>query len=317
MSSSSPVGLAFTVETLSQIQISRSARLSSIAVVFFDYIITFDREVELIWKKKKSLPAILFLLNRYYALVAGILCSYVIDSLFLSAYSAQGVRHLLQDHELVEVDRALVLFACTRCQIYYTWEKWSALITCVLAEGILLMRVCALYHREDVIRRLAIGICVVSWLVAATIVGRVDVTGHILASAQGQLCMPTVDVGHDLDYLWIPVLVCDGLLFGLALLHWYQDLHFTNSRAFNIVDCHGLSDILVRDSVIYFLAIGAVYITCLIIWAIDANPLIEAPAGFSAMVSSTLGSRLIINLRERESNRLDKFTTSISSHSHS
>ena len=44
--------------------------------------------------------------------------------------------------------------------------------------GILLMRVCALYHRENVIRRLAIGICLVSWLVAATIVGRVDVTGQ-------------------------------------------------------------------------------------------------------------------------------------------
>ncbi|KAI0758142.1 hypothetical protein C8Q74DRAFT_1303348 [Fomes fomentarius] len=39
----------------------------------YDYIITFDREIELFWKRKRSLSSVLFLFNRYLSLVASIL----------------------------------------------------------------------------------------------------------------------------------------------------------------------------------------------------------------------------------------------------
>ena len=52
---------------------THSRILNSRAIVLYDTLLTFSREVECIWKHKWSVTAALFLLNRYSAVVRSIL----------------------------------------------------------------------------------------------------------------------------------------------------------------------------------------------------------------------------------------------------
>ncbi|KAJ7809689.1 hypothetical protein B0H14DRAFT_1496224 [Mycena olivaceomarginata] len=44
---------------------SKYMNVSSVAILVFDYALTFSLEVSLIWKSKWSLPKVLFILSRY------------------------------------------------------------------------------------------------------------------------------------------------------------------------------------------------------------------------------------------------------------
>ena len=48
----------------------RDAQLAPTAIVWYDYCLTFDREVEYVWKKKLSFMTTLFFLYRYSVLLS-------------------------------------------------------------------------------------------------------------------------------------------------------------------------------------------------------------------------------------------------------
>ena len=62
-------------------------------LIFFEHLITVDREIDLFWKHKFSFPAALFLTNRYLTLVFSALT--VVGSLdrFMSAEVSQANSH--------------------------------------------------------------------------------------------------------------------------------------------------------------------------------------------------------------------------------
>ncbi|KDR72103.1 hypothetical protein GALMADRAFT_213537 [Galerina marginata CBS 339.88] len=45
-------------------------------------------------------------------------------------------------------------------------------------------------------------------------------------------------------------------------------------------------------------SVGLVYLVCLVIWITEPDVLLDAPIGYSVALSCTLGSRLILNIRE-------------------
>jgi len=55
--------------------------------------------------------------------------------------------------------------------------------------------------------------------------------------------------------------------------------------------------ILLRDSVIYYLIVFAVYLINLLIWSTRQAGLIETPVGFTIAMSCVMGNRLILNVR--------------------
>ncbi|PCH36107.1 hypothetical protein WOLCODRAFT_81396 [Wolfiporia cocos MD-104 SS10] len=61
-------------ETLvSELLLHASILIQSTALIFYEHIITINREIYLIWKYQISAPIILFLLNRYIVLSAAII----------------------------------------------------------------------------------------------------------------------------------------------------------------------------------------------------------------------------------------------------
>lgn len=109
----------------------------------------------------------------------------------------------------------------------------------------------------------------------------------------GQFCVTPLVPDHFYTF-WIPMLVFEFLLCFLAVFRGYGSY----SASGTMFNGQRLFDILIRDSLIYFLAIGVTYLTCLVVWILEPNILLEAPIGFSLAISCTLGNRMILNLRD-------------------
>ncbi|KAF8886451.1 hypothetical protein CPB84DRAFT_1827077 [Gymnopilus junonius] len=250
---------------LKRVDISRNARLASTIIVFYDYILTFDREVNLIWRTEWRFPKIIFLINRYYVLAAGTFADYIY---FPSELSSQ------------------------LCKNYYIWESFSGLIGCIMAEIILQIRIYAIYRGNPFIVRLMLGSFFVCSTTAAIVMGLGvrDIQAFAIEAPNGPICAGNLQ--PHLFAFWIPILAFEILLCYLALMHGYQkwrDHHLNGHGMVKLFNRPRLSDILVRDSIMYFLAIGAVYLSCLVVWILDQTALIEGPAGFSIAMSSVLG----------------------------
>ncbi|KAG2003050.1 hypothetical protein CC2G_003683 [Coprinopsis cinerea AmutBmut pab1-1] len=68
---------ALTLPTILQhIEYTRYAQLASSSIIIYDHLVTFDSEVELIWKANWSKGKVLFILNRYYSLASVIFNNY-------------------------------------------------------------------------------------------------------------------------------------------------------------------------------------------------------------------------------------------------
>jgi len=66
---------------LEAIQLTRYTLLSCAFIIFYDYAISFDREVELIWRKRWSIIKAVFLWHRYF----GIFCAVFELAVFMSS----------------------------------------------------------------------------------------------------------------------------------------------------------------------------------------------------------------------------------------
>jgi len=165
------------------------------------------------------------------------------------------------------------------------------------------MRIYALYRRKKFVLRLMIGCFIACSITAALLMG----TGNRTLRASpidlphGRFCL--VDsVDNSLFAFWIPILSFESLLFGLAFVHGYREyMHgWRDTEVFKVFDTRRLSNILVQDSILYFLAVGSVYLAYLVLWITEHSTLLEAVSAFSVVLSSALGSRLILHLREAD-----------------
>ena len=108
---------------------------------------------------------------------------------------------------------------------------------------------------------------------------------------------------------WIPILFSEALLFGLVLFKGLQTLNsetcilqgkpprcwrwsssFRTGRA--------LVRMMVRDSVLYFLAMFAIYFGTMMVWVLGRASLLQVPIGFTAAMSCVLSNRIIFNIRQ-------------------
>jgi len=183
------------------------------------------------------------------------------------------------------------------CLRFFQWQGFTGLIACVIAQLILQMRIYALYSLNKKILALMAVCFIASVTVSATIMGMVvtDITAAAFRVTPTILfCVPSGVSKHFFAF-WIPILFFESLLCGLALYKGFETFRSASS-AFR--SGRHLVDILVRDSVLYFLIMFATYLTCLLIWITARQTLLEIPIGFSVALSCVLGNRVILNVRE-------------------
>ncbi|TEB31061.1 hypothetical protein FA13DRAFT_478427 [Coprinellus micaceus] len=243
-----PPQLQTLLQGLHHIEVTRYTQMASTCIILYDHLLTFDDEVELIWKASWSMGKGMFLINRYHSVASVIFMNYGFFSPTLTP---------------------------SFCNQFFQWQGWTGLIACIVAEVILQMR-----------------------FVLAKI------TATTVNIPNGKFCMPH-GVSDKFYIFWVPMLAFECLLCTLALIRGFQAFVSDGSlfrRGRELVQ------ILLRDSVLYFLVICATYMTCLLVWIVGpvrlplhsykVQPththqitLLEVPIGFSVAMSCVLANR--------------------------
>ncbi|KAI9508255.1 hypothetical protein F5148DRAFT_1198127 [Russula earlei] len=125
MALAQPSSLNDQLLNLKQIQIGKYFFLGAYTMLLYDHLLTFPEEIQAVWKKKKTFPLYLFILVRYYALLA--------VSVVAFGYFSPGMTR-------------------SRCSHWMNFLPLGITIPLTFFPGILmLLRVYALYNRNKVI----------------------------------------------------------------------------------------------------------------------------------------------------------------------
>ncbi|GBE84248.1 hypothetical protein SCP_0602260 [Sparassis crispa] len=252
---------------LHDIRIIRYSELASSMIIVYDHLITFNDELELIWNSSLSLGKCLFLVNRYYALVSVFFNNY---ALFSPSITDSVSLH------------------------WYKWQGWTGVVTFVLAEMILQLRLYALYFFSKKVLIIMASTCIIATAFSAVVMGWV--LSGISASSDAipgiKFCVAT-GVSHHFWTFWVPMLVSESVLCVLALYRGFENyyggtLFRTGKR---------LVEVLIRDSVFYFVVMFATYLVNAIVFIVGTSNEVEVPIGFAVALSCVLGNRLCLNVR--------------------
>jgi len=238
-------------------------RVSSLTFMVWDYVITLEDERELFWRRPWTLATFLFLWIRY----VGILL--IAFGVFVA------VSPNLSD---------------SLCYFWLRFEGGVGMSISWAIQVILQLRIYALYDASPGIAALIIGAFSVEVLAVIGLFSVGSANNTVVAEAVGNMvrCSATAVPGW-LWVFWLPVTSFELLLCVLAIYKGYQRVHSIGHQA--------LQDILVRDSVIYYLAIQCVYVFNLICWVRDAKVSLEVLTALAIALPSVMSSRMMINIR--------------------
>ncbi|KAI0049202.1 hypothetical protein FA95DRAFT_1557145 [Auriscalpium vulgare] len=242
----------------------RYSALSAAMLGFWEYAITFDQEVELVWKSPWTKGKILFLAIRYYSIAAAI-----------DAHLFEG-------------------------KFWVIWQGGlnGLIVNVAIAQGILVMRVRALYNNSRTINIILYGSLLLTMGATASIMGYAIGTAPIAVLEFPPYVTCTIGtVPMYLSTYFIPIFMLETLLAGLAVYKWLKDVGMRVTSPWQGFGPK-LLYVLVRDSVLYFFAMSALYTFNIILWRTNPD-LFEVPVVFIFAAASLLGQRLILNMRAR------------------
>jgi len=249
--------------------IGRRATLAGWVLLVYDWVISFDQEVDLIWDKPWNIAKGLYYFNRYIPLM--LLCVHTMIYLNL------------------DVSKSTCLF-------WFQFEGWTGM-TCIGAvEAILATRVWALWDGNRIILGillfgLAAEMAVMSFILGTTS-SRLDTISEVFPGVEFKVCIPLNTPPYFFAF-WIPPLAFGTMVLILAC---YRGL---TSVQFGLRDLgKTLVAVILRDSVMYFAAIVATDLLCTTVWLQRSDVLFQTVVGPGLAVPSVLGSRLLLNLRE-------------------
>ncbi|VDC05107.1 unnamed protein product [Peniophora sp. CBMAI 1063] len=273
-----------TLESLSQIVAGKYFFAAAMTMLFYDHLITFPLEVQVIWKRPKTYLSFLFILVRYYALLA-------VSVVAFAYFSTTMTRE--------------------RCGHWMLFLPLGVTMPLALLPGILMsIRVYALYNRN---------IWILGWLLlylAAqtgaglwqyTVRGGTPAPDPLPNDHNFHFCiyLPPKKIGH-LSTMYVFMELCfDSMVFLLTVarttyIHWNQRRKFAASAASRWGKQKEPSSLLLslfRDGAFYFGVIFSINL----VWVIM---ILHAPTGLRAIASvpsgcfiTTMISRITLNLR--------------------
>ncbi|TFK35061.1 hypothetical protein BDQ12DRAFT_688738 [Crucibulum laeve] len=248
-------------------------QLAAFIVLLYDHILTFPEEVQRIWSQKLSVASILFLINRYITPIQFVI---IIDAF----------------HDPIWTETV------SSCRRFVAFEGASTVTLVAICELIMIMRVYALYERS----RTILIFLMTLWMlqVALSSVG-ID-TGFPVPLPDGFIgCIFTGS--HPLfPAIWVTPLISDCAIFSLTL--WRTRTYLRHSRA------APTTHVFIRDGLLYFLVIFMANLLNTLLFFLGADDIRAIGASFSQLITATMISRLVLNLRSVSSFEHEEYTES-------
>ncbi|KAF9449493.1 hypothetical protein P691DRAFT_727899 [Macrolepiota fuliginosa MF-IS2] len=240
-------------------------QLAAFVMLVYDHCLTFAQEVERIWKHRLSAAAVLFLVNRYATL-------------------AQFIIVLVAFHEPQWVGK--------RCSRFVLFEGMTTVGILAVGQLIMILRVYAIYDRST---RILVFLLML-WL-AQIVISFVGLrTGYVAPLPKGLTgCILT---GSDVLFpsVWIAPIITDSTIFLLTIYRTKHYLHHLLSPFMSEAAAKAIM-ILVRDGTMYFFLIMLSNLMNGLIFFLAPPDLKAIGASFSQLLTCTIISRLVLNLR--------------------
>ncbi|KAJ7673895.1 hypothetical protein DFH06DRAFT_1081727 [Mycena polygramma] len=237
--------------------------LVGITFLYWDHLITMDKEVNLLWRRGKSLSAYCFFVNRYFAFISGIPVA-AIPFLSLSTET------------------------CLRFSLF---REVAIVATQVITGLVMILRVYALFGRSArvlwfMLMAAAIVVGVSVWSVSGQQASRSMIVGGCHFGL-------TVSTSNRLAGSWEALFGFDSIIFALTIYYPY----YANRWRIRRTTLHTL---VVRDGAMYFGIMALANLANISTYYLVAYwPFLPgALATFANCISVTMISRLILNLHE-------------------
>ncbi|KAF8181746.1 hypothetical protein K438DRAFT_1179868 [Mycena galopus ATCC 62051] len=233
----------------------------------YDILINLHREVKHFWFGKWFFPRVLYFLNRYFSLARVVF--YVFGLFYLTSSTA----------------------VCT-ASIYV--QTWTGAFEVWFLQIILIYRVDSLYRTKKIL-------IAIIFLFLGSVAGVTTIITKSVGASQAAACMVGphhVRLGAIWAF-WVPILAFESVLFVLALFQLVRNIGMVRKNALLFQSNSHLIELILRDSIWYFLVVCLVDITSLVLWQSPHVPAgTEWTTGFTSPLFSIIGTRLLLNLRE-------------------
>ncbi|KAL5503828.1 hypothetical protein ACEPAH_7899 [Sanghuangporus vaninii] len=284
------------VEFVQIVQLVKLFSLSSMVLYIYNYLLTLDSEVSVMWRAGQGIGKILYFVLRYCTLFSTVcMCTLLPDSYHY---------------------RTLTTCTGSARNIFY-WV--SAVVIALATDFVLQLRVYALYQGSRKI------LCLIILSSTAMIASFATFLTIILRGDEGQYIFVTVHViiyllisflaysekmtylgsGADMyicegstlppvyDKIWVAKLVNEALMFLLALHKGMQSLKQYKGMG----AASQLMVLLVKDSILYFLVVFAFCLMSQLVWTYAGQHYVELSIGLTLAVGSIMSQHLLVNVR--------------------
>ncbi|KAF8874176.1 hypothetical protein BD779DRAFT_261270 [Infundibulicybe gibba] len=263
---------ATLLQNLVDVQLTNYLVAAAATLVVFDYILTVQQEVALIWRSPWNPTSLLYIWNRYYTLII-----LAIDLSFM--------------FRVIDSDKV--------CNKYQTFQNISGVVLVVTIDVILALRVWILYEKN---RRLLwfFAFFISAELIAMTIVA---VEAEIMTVASGLAIvrlgpypklvgcsLTTNNALHILSFYSTPAMIVSFVMFLMTI---YRCIFRNNQIGIPILN------LFLRDGVFWFLATLLVLPPEIVLTALPLRS--RALSGLMLMpgfaMYSLIGSRVLLNIK--------------------
>ncbi|KAF7771795.1 hypothetical protein Agabi119p4_6106 [Agaricus bisporus var. burnettii] len=258
-------------------------QVAAAAMFAYDHLITVGQEVERVWMRPKSAVSLLFFFNRYATLMQFIII----------LHSMIPVGEVSSMYLYTNGSTIASLENCFRCDKYVLFEGVSTVGVVAVGQLNMILRVVAIYRHSK--RILAFLLLLWTGQIIISLVGLR--TGFALPLRPGFIgCILT---GSDSlsPSLWIAPLVTDSFIFLLTIYRTKENIGHLITSIMNGGASDRVVTILLRDGLMYYFLIFLANLMNCLIYFIAEPDLKTIGASFSQLLTCTMISRLVLNLR--------------------
>jgi len=255
--------------------IMKRASVAALALLLYDYILTFDDERRFIWKdSKRGLGVIIFFLNRYLVPV-------------LLAFDLSGV---LAPNPVLEY-----------CVFWYLLEEFGAIFSVAVVEIILMTQAWVLYggdKKMKVVLWTLLGLCFATSFILIGI-GSSEVVVGASKNPGAPGCVAILTARVQFWEFWCPWMFLSIVVFVLtvAKAHAHAKGDVTTP----------LGEAMVRDGIYYFGIMALASIITVVIFAAARVSLQSFAVPWFQVIASISGSRLLLNMRRIRSESIAQY----------
>lgn len=255
---------------LRSIENTRYAVFAAATIMLYDHVLSFHREVELIWRRRTSFINNVFLWHRYF----GLFC-------------------ILFELSVVVDSRVTASF----CSFWLRWEIVSISISILTSELVLMSWIYVIYDRN--IRVVAVLLClyaaevITTFTILGVSLDHVHTTNHIISPVlySPAFCSMT-EIPPLYNFYWVPNLAYNGVVFILFILKSYQVLGCSAQPKQKQVLYN-----VYRNSAMNYVTMFSAYLLCCILWISEDFALARIPVMFALCFSIMNTTRLLLNVR--------------------